>query len=147
METAGRMLVIDTSIAVKWVVPENGSGIERGTAAALDLLSRVLTAPDCMFAEFANALFKKVRRGEIGKEQAKASVAILPELVTFFPTVPLVEPALKLALDIGHPVHDCIFLAGALQLELPLVTADVKFHANCMKSGNNFPLQLLGEIQ
>jgi predicted nucleic acid-binding protein len=138
------MLLVDTSVAVKWVIPEDGRRLEAGTAEALDLLPHALTAPDCMLAEFANALFKKVRREEIAEEQARASVAILPDIVTFFPSIPLVEPALQLSFEIGHPVHDCIFLAAALQLGIPLVTADRKFHANCLKSGASYPLQLLG---
>jgi predicted nucleic acid-binding protein len=141
------MIVVDTSVAVKWVIPEDGKRMEAGTAEALDLLPQALTAPDCLYAEFANALFKKVRREEIAEEQARASVAILPDIVTFFPSIPLIEPALQLSFEIGRPVHDCIFLAAALQLGIPLVTADLKFHANCLKSGAAYPLQLLGEAR
>jgi predicted nucleic acid-binding protein len=139
------MLVVDTSVAVKWVVAEDGTGVEDGTDAAVALLTKELIAPDCIIGEFANALFKKVRRGEIGREQARASFAILPETVSFFPTANLVEAALALALDIGHPVHDCIFLVGAIQQGVPLITADAKFHANCLRSGSSYPIKLLGE--
>ena len=88
------MLVIDTSVAVKWVIPEDGIGIEADTGAALALLADELLAPDCILGEFANALFKKVQRREIGKEQARAAFAILPETIDFFPSAHLVEPAL-----------------------------------------------------
>ena len=138
-------LVVDTSVAVKWVIPESGIGIEADTDAALELLSDELIAPDCMMAEFANALFKKVQRGEIGDDQARAAFAILPETVSFFPSASLVEAALVLALDIVHPVHDCIFLAGAIQQDVPLITADVKFYRNCMRTGSPYPIQLLGQ--
>lgn len=138
------MLVIDTSIAVKWVIPEDGSGIERGTDDALALLSEVLVAPDCIRAEFANAMFKKVQRGEISAEQARASTAILPDAVTFLPSVPLIDDALAMALSLPHPVHDCIFLIAAMNLKVSLVTADAKFHANCQLSGQDYPVLLLG---
>ena len=138
------MIVIDTSVAVKWVVPEDGANIEAGTSAALDLLSQPLIAPDCIMGEFANALFKKVQRGEIGAEQARESVVILPDIVDFLPTAPLVVPAMELALRLPHPVHDCIFLIAAMQLDLRLVTADAKFHASCHQSGKAFPIDLLG---
>ena len=50
-------LVIDASIAVKWVVEEDG------TAEALVLRQKAkLTAPDLIIPECANILWKKVRR-------------------------------------------------------------------------------------
>lgn len=139
------MFVVDTSVAVKWVIPEDGSNIEDGAQAALALLSNELLAPDCIVGEFANALFKKVQRGEIGEEQARAAFAILPETVSFFPAANLVEAALNLALEIVHPVHDCIFLVGAIQQGVPLITADAKFYKNCLRTGLPYPVKLLGE--
>jgi predicted nucleic acid-binding protein len=138
------MLVIDTSVAVKWVVPEGGERIEAGTEAALALLADELIAPDCILGEFANAMFKKVQRNEIGEQQARAAFAILPETVSFFPTASLVEPALVLAFDIIHPVHDCVFLVGALQRGVPLITADAKFHGKCTRTGRPYPIKMLG---
>ena len=49
------MLVVDTSVAVKWVVPENGDGVEADTGIALSLLPHGLIAPDLMLVEFGNA--------------------------------------------------------------------------------------------
>lgn len=138
------MLVVDTSVAVKWVIPEGGESIEADTGAALELLADELIAPDCLLGEFANALFKKVQREEIGGEQAAAAFAVLPDTVSFFPSANLVEAALRLALDIVHPVHDCIFLVGAIQHGVPLITADAKFYRNCMRTGAAYPIRLLG---
>lgn len=54
------LLVIDASIAVKWVVEEEG------TIEALALRGAAkLIAPDLLIAECANILWKKVRRGEL----------------------------------------------------------------------------------
>lgn len=137
--------VVDTSVAVKWVIPETAGAIETGTDLALALLEFELCAPDCIVGEFANALFKKVQRREIAAEQAMSAFAILPETVSFFPSADLVDAALNLALDIVHPVHDCIFLVAALQQGVPLITADRKFHENCLKTGRPYPVRLLGE--
>jgi len=139
------MLVVDTSVAVKWVVPDDGAGVEHGTADALHLLSRGLVAPDCLFGEFANALFKKVRRGEIGMQQAREAVSILPTIVDLVPMAGLISPALELAFHLSHPVHDCTFLALALQIEHPLVSADAIFVVRCRSLNPEFPVFLLGE--
>jgi predicted nucleic acid-binding protein len=139
------MLVVDTSVAVKWVVPENGGNIEDDTGLALDLLSYALIAPDCLVGEFANAMFRKVQADEISAVQAKASIDILPELITFFPTPVLVAAAFDLAIAIGHPIHDCLFLVTAMQHGHPLVTADRKFVARCRKGEIHYPIKSLSE--
>ena len=141
------MFVVDTSVAVKWVIPDDGAGTEYGTADALALLSEVLVAPECIMAEFANALFKKVQRREITADQAKASTAILPDAVSFLATLPFIDAALALAIKLPHPVHDCIFLIAAMELKVPLITADAKFHANCLASGEVYPVHMLGVVR
>ncbi len=40
------------------------------------------------------------------------------------PTEQLAAEALALALDLDHPVYDCVYLALAIARDLPLVTAD-----------------------
>jgi predicted nucleic acid-binding protein len=61
-------LVLDTSVAVKFYVPEDGH------EQALELLAVVedggakLLAPSTIGAEFWNALWQKYRRGELEKE-------------------------------------------------------------------------------
>jgi predicted nucleic acid-binding protein len=139
------VLVVDTSVAVKWVIPESGTGLEAGTDAALAMLPSALIAPDCIAAEFANALFKKVVAAEISEEQAIASIRILPDIVTMLPARALIEPAIKLAFDLRHPVHDCLFLALAMEQRAHLVTADAKFVKRCRASGQKWPVVLLGE--
>ena len=139
------MLVIDTSVAVKWVVPEHGDNIEDDTGLALDLLAHALIAPDYLVGEFANAMFRKVQAQEIGMAQAKASIEILPDLITFLPTPAFVPAAFDLALTIGHPIHDCLFLVTAMQHGHPLVTADRKFVARCRKGEIDYPVKTLSE--
>jgi Hydantoinase B/oxoprolinase len=65
--------VSDASIAVKWVVPEHSS--ERAPL----LHDYGLVAPDLLFAECANILWKKVRRGELTKEEADIAAQTLEE--------------------------------------------------------------------
>jgi predicted nucleic acid-binding protein len=139
------MLIVDTSVVVKWVVPENASDIELDTSAALDLLSRHLVAPDCLLGEFANAMFKKVMRSEISIVQAREAITILPDLVSLLPTSLFVAPAFELATHIGHPVHDCVFLMAAIQQNSELVTADKKFVEKCVAADDDYPIHELAE--
>lgn len=113
-------VVIDASVAVKWVVEEDG------TAAALALLNSVpLAAPDLLVAECANILWKKVRRKELQREEAIMAARLIQSVdIEVFPTRHLLEAATSLAVELDHPAYDCIYLALALDNEWRLVTAD-----------------------
>lgn len=85
-------------------------------------------APVLWLAETANVLWRKARIGEITAEQASARLSeLLTAPVASLPIEPHLEPALKLALEIGHPVYDCIYLALALHHRTHVVTADRRF--------------------
>ncbi|KMS58793.1 type II toxin-antitoxin system VapC family toxin [Sphingobium cupriresistens] len=55
------MLVVDTSVAARWVIGSDDSVLPDETAIALTLLPRRLMAPDLLVPEFANVMWKKVR--------------------------------------------------------------------------------------
>lgn len=110
--------LVDSSVAIKWYVTEPDS------QSADILLNHSLAAPDLIRAEVANALWKKVRRGELAAGQAKSSLSHLASAVTLLPTEPFAEMALEIAVEIKHPVYDCLFLALSRTLDFPFVTAD-----------------------
>ena len=117
-------VVIDASVAVKWVVSEIGSD------AADALLEQDLMAPVLWLAEAANALWRRARIGEITAEQANARLSeLLRAPVASLPIEPHLGHALNLAIEIGHPVYDCIYLALALRHQTHVVTADRRFAA------------------
>jgi predicted nucleic acid-binding protein len=119
------LFVVDASVAIKWFLPENHS------EAALRLLTRphTLHAPDLIFSEFGNVLWKRVRRNEISKEEANA---VLEGLLTLNlqvqPSQALIPLALEIACRENRTVYDSLYLAAAISLESWLVTADAKFY-------------------
>jgi len=113
--------VVDASVAVKWVVPENGSGRARSLAQAK------LAAPDLLFVECANILWKKVRMGHLTRREAADCLRLLLDMpVAVVGSRELLDSALRLSLELDHSVYDCLYLALALQRRFPLVTADEK---------------------
>ena len=116
-------MIIDASVAVKWLVDEEDS------AAANALLGRIdLVAPTLIHAEVGNAIWKKKRRGELADDP---ELPLLPELLaSILQTIDessVMERALRLALALDHPIYDCVYLALAETLEQELVTADGRF--------------------
>lgn len=113
-------LVIDASIAVKWVVEEDG------TAEALTLRRHAkFIAPELLTAECANILWKKVQRRELSKDEALLAGRLLQTAeVEFLPTRHLLEAATRMAIELNHPAYDCLYLALAVERDCRLVTCD-----------------------
>ncbi|HKO55026.1 MAG TPA: type II toxin-antitoxin system VapC family toxin [Thermoanaerobaculia bacterium] len=61
-------LVVDASVAIKWFVPE----VHSITAIQVLHGEAALAAPDLIYSEFGNTLWKKTRRGELSRASALA---------------------------------------------------------------------------
>jgi predicted nucleic acid-binding protein len=119
-------LVVDASVAAKWIVPEPDSA----AAAALREQNVALIAPSLIAAEIGNTLWKAARRGNI--EQTEAISGIRAALLWFESLIPIEElrvRALELAFDLKHPIYDCFYLALAERERCPLITADSRLIA------------------
>ena len=117
-------LVVDASVAVKWLVEEEHSD------AANRLLggTHELFAPRLMASEVGNALWRKVRMGELERSRAGALAAAISEMAVRWTEDEEVGPdAVRLSLALNRPVYDCVYLALAHRLGATLVTADVRF--------------------
>lgn len=120
-----KKFVVDASVAIKWFVPETHS------AAAGRLLESepILAAPDLIVPELGNTLWKKVRRGEISSEEAAEILATFGTIgVELYPCSPLLVSAFELAVALDRTVYDSLYLALAVALDCPLITADRRFH-------------------
>jgi predicted nucleic acid-binding protein len=117
-------LVVDASVATKWVVPEEDSEL----ADALLTSKARLHAPAFVAMEVANALCLKMRRGELDDAKARASLEHLRKipLAGWQGEEPLPD-TLSLAKEFDHAVYDCAYLALALRLDAVYVTADRRF--------------------
>ena len=117
-------LVIDASIAIKWVVEE------AGTPESLALRQQAkLIAPELLVAECANILWKKVQRAELSKDEALFAARLLQASeIELLPARSLLEAATRIAIELDHPAYDCLYLALAVERDCRFVTADERFH-------------------
>ena len=123
-------LVVDASVAAKWLVAEEGSDIARAMAAR----GENLHAPRLMASEIAHALWRKARLGEIERGDAGIMLASVPEMPVRWGDDEIVcGDAVRLALALDRPVYYCVYLALAHRIGAIVVTADLRF-ANALAS-------------
>jgi len=114
-------IVVDASIAFLWFANEpNRSGADELLESEATLL-----APDLMAVEVANAWWKKLRRHEMERADVEQAVTNLLALgIAWAPSAMLLPSATRLAVELGHPVYDCLYLALAMSHAAPIATAD-----------------------
>jgi predicted nucleic acid-binding protein len=123
--------VVDASVAVKWFLPEIHSD------AALRLIAgeHSLNAPDLIFSEFGNVLWKRIRRSEISKPEADSIIdAFLSVPIRVQSSQHLVRLAVEIASGENQTVYDGLYVAAAVVLDIPLVTADAKLYRSIRRS-------------
>jgi predicted nucleic acid-binding protein len=119
-------IVVDASVAVKWVIPEELSDQAESLRGRADRL----LAPDLLLPEAANALWKKLLRREIApREATQAMDLLMASGLDLRPSGPLLGRALTLAQRLRHPVYDCLYVALAQAEGATLVTADQRLLA------------------
>ena len=117
------VFVVDASVVLKWFVPEIHSEAARRLLAA----PHQFLSPDLLFPEVGNAIWKKVRRGELTADEGQRLAADISRIaVETVSTRRLMIDAHALAITTGLTVYDAMYLALAVRLETELITADDK---------------------
>ncbi len=124
------MIVVDASIAVKWLIEEPESD---RAAVFLEQHTGRLVAPDLLLIEVTGTL---VRLGNSNKAFASTALEAVEEWTSSWSdgivrservTERQIREAARIALQLGHPLKDCIYLALALELGAELATCDARF--------------------
>jgi predicted nucleic acid-binding protein len=120
------LVVVDASVVLKWFLPE------RWSEEARQLLDEPvgLVAPDLLFAEVGNAMWKRVRMRQLSGPVARrmvadiATIAVRPVAGRL-----LLKDAMNVAVSAGITVYDAMYLVLAVRLQTHLVTADQRLSA------------------
>jgi predicted nucleic acid-binding protein len=114
-------LVVDASVAAKWLVTEALSD------KAIALLGRSddLISPDLLLPEVGNILWKKARSGDLTPAMASERFRALQSMgLTLVPSAATADRALAIALETQRTVYDALYLALAEAEGCRFVTAD-----------------------
>jgi predicted nucleic acid-binding protein len=123
-------LVIDASVATKWVLNEPDSPAARRLVRQAQLL-----APDLLWAEIGSLLWRRHRQGELAVAEAREMMLDLRALpIESHGLYALLPLALEIGMAINHSIYDCIYLALADREDCRFVTADRRLR-NAVASG------------
>jgi len=121
----GPKIVVDTSVLIKWFKRRD----EELLAEAEQLLEEIehrhiaVHVPALLLYEIGNILLLKTRLGLAALDEAVQRLEALPFVVAP-PATPLLMRALRLGREFSLTFYDASFLALAVELDCPLVTAD-----------------------
>lgn len=139
--------VMDASVAVKWLplfaheplAAEAKRYLQRWSAGEITLL-----VPDLFWPEVASVLWKSVRKGLCRPEEAEEALLVLQsQALPTFPSLPIVDLSLGLAMQYGRTVYDTLYVALAVDSRAQLITADEKL-ANALAA--HLPVKWLGAL-
>jgi len=123
--------VLDASVVAAALFQEDHAD----ACCSLLTSGRELHAPDLVYAEVGNVIWKRRRRGEIDEDEAAellADALRLPLRIT--PSDALIDAALQVALKTDRTVYDCLYIALALRERAVMVTGDRRL-ASAMAGG------------
>lgn len=136
--------MVDASVAAKWVLPE-----EHAAEASVLLSSAwTLRAPSHWLGEAATAVWSKTKAREpITPAECRDRVAFLrAAAVRETPLRDVLQEAVDLALRLDLTPYDAAYLALAVRIGAPVVTADRKMHRKCVAGGHAGSLLWIGDV-
>jgi predicted nucleic acid-binding protein len=138
-------VVVDASVAAKWVLPAEGETLTEEAAGWLHRYAQGevrFLVPDLFWAETANLLWKAVQHGRCSKEFANSALAeLVDRRLRTVSSVPLLNLAFHIATDHQRTVYDSLYVALAVLANGQLITADERL-ANALAA--HFPIKWLG---
>jgi predicted nucleic acid-binding protein len=131
------MIVLDASVTVKWFASEPGSAEARSLVHS----DEELVAPQLAQVEVASVLVKKAIRQQLNLEEAHEALRLWFEAINdgdivLLPDADYLAAASELALQLAHPLADCLYLALAERLGVALITADRAFARRAARRSN-----------
>ena len=135
-------LVVDASVAIKWMIEEQDSALaDRLLDGAHDFL-----APELIVAEIISAAWKQRRHGAIDDAQYEDIVIRIADgPIDCRPLRPLIRRAAALARELDHPIYDCLYLALVEAENAPMVTANRRLIAAVRGTALAGRVTLLGQ--
>ncbi len=120
-----KQFIVDASVAIKWFIPE----IHADAACQLLENNYKLAAPELIFSEIGNIIWKKWCRKEITLDTAQGLIKDFQQSpFTIHDTQSLFESTWEIARQYQRSFYDSLYLALAKNQNCQMVTADLKLY-------------------
>jgi predicted nucleic acid-binding protein len=122
-------IVADTSVLIKWLKTRDEDLLKeaRGLLAEVEARPVEVHVPALLLYEVGNVLLLKTRLGATGLADAMDRLETLPFMVAP-PATPLMKRAARLGRELNLTFYDASFLALAVELDCPFITADRRLY-------------------
>lgn len=124
------LVVVDSSVVIKWLVPEPHSADARRLLNDYQAGTLTLLAPDLLYAEIGNLVWKKQRfQGMAGADAQLVLDSFRALSFTLTSASVLLADAYAIAVAHQRTVYDALYVALSVREQCHLVTADQKLIA------------------
>lgn len=139
-------VVVDASVAVKWLVDGDYSRQADELLASWDRENTRIAGPHLLPVEVSNALYQRVRRRQISLDTAvQLEAEFLENDIVLVQSASLHLRAMRIASALTQPaVYDSQYLALAESLDCEFWTADERFYRAA--TGNHPIVRWIGEL-
>lgn len=138
-------MVVDASVAVKWLIKEDFSRQADELLAAWDRENARIAGPHLLAVEVSNALYQRVRRRQISLDTAvQLEAEFLENDITLVQSASLHLRAMRIASALQPAVYDSHYLALAESLDCEFWTAGELYYRAA--GGNHPKVRWIGEL-
>ena len=139
-------LVIDASVVIKFYVPEILSDRAQEVMSLVADGELMLLAPDLLYPETGNILWKKQRLHELTPDEVEEIVDAITSLPIKIEHSRQIMPlSVSIALQSGITVYDAMYVAVARIYETRMITADRRLVGALAKTEFKNNVQWLGD--
>lgn len=122
-------IVIDSSVAIKWFIAQDYSLEANKILDAYQAQQITLIAPDLIYAEIGNIVWKIQRFQGLTNHEAEMILDLFQQIqLKIFPADELLKDAYQFAVNYQRTVYDSLYVVLSIRENCKFITADEKLY-------------------
>lgn len=122
-------LVVDSSVVIKWFIPQNYSQEANQILSAYETNKLTLIAPDLIYAEMGNIIWKIQRFQSLNDKDAQNILNLFQKIpLKIISAQELLKDAYEFAIKYQRSVYDSLYVVLSLKENCRFVCADEKLY-------------------
>lgn len=122
-------IVIDSSVAIKWFIPQNYSIEANQILYAYQANKLALIAPDLIYAEMGNIVWKIQRFQGLNQKDAQNIINLFQKMqIKVISANQLLQDAYKFAIEYERSVYDSLYVVLSIKENCRFISADEKLY-------------------